>query len=98
MNTSTANSLKYNLLIATMGTAILAPVYYEPSQAILPTQNLSYKQLAINSWGSSALSSPYSPVAKIEIITTFSKRLLENSRDIDADILDVIDDIYWDLL
>lgn len=98
MNNSTGTNIGANLMLAAFGTAILAPIQYELSSWELPTATVAYQQLTSNSWEDVISIQSTSSDSKISLLKAFSENLLKNSQDIDVEILEVINQNYWDLL
>jgi len=98
MNKSTGTNIGANLMLAAFGTAMLAPVEYDLDSSIIPTETIAYQNLTSNSWeeGVTISSSQIDP--KFNSLKSFSENLLKNTSDMDPEIMEVVNENYWDFL
>ena len=97
---SGTGSNNLNFIIAAFGTtAFIAPISYEtPSGIATPNSVVEYKLMDDYRWPDN-----YQHIIKTEdesivAIKVFSETLINNTKDIDPDILDVVNKNFWDLL
>ncbi len=87
-----------NLIVVVLGTAALMSVSHETYPENIPTEIPKYRQLQENCWESISEVSEHPDFFKLNSLKKFSKNLLENSEDIDSDILEVVNENFWDLI
>lgn len=98
MKSSTGTNIGTNLIIAAFGTAVLAPIQCDYNSTDIPAATVRYQQLTSNSWEESISISNIHNEPNIQSLKAFSENLIKNSKGIEPEILDVINDNYWDLL
>lgn len=108
MTDLTTKTLGSKLLLAIpMGTAALFPIDYEASiiDLGLPDRTAVYQSLETGyAWEKDLTSFDPQSLEEIEekkhmnIIMGFSKRLIENSKNLDDEILEKLNENFWDLL
>jgi len=98
MNRSTGTNIGTNLMIAAFGTAMLAPIQYDFDPSMLPAETLTYQNLTSNSWDGDIVLANNQIDPKINSIKSFSENLLKNTSDIDPEIMEIVNENYWDLL
>jgi len=99
MNKSTGTNIGANLIIAAFGTAIIAPIQYDFNTYFVPNETPVYRNLTSNSWEEEInLSTTYNIEQKINALKTFSEKILKNTKNIDPEILEIVNQNYWDLL
>ncbi len=58
----------------------------------------------IENWKDDAFNTPVDyhfyndPIQKSKIIVSFAQKVLENSKDIDSEFIDIVNDNFWDLI
>jgi hypothetical protein len=87
-----------NLILVALGTAVLAPIEYEAYSVNTPTSIFSYHQLPTNSWENTLELTDNSENLKFNSLKAFSENLISNAKDIDPEILEVVNKNFWDLL
>ena len=104
MNGTALNNVNVgvNLVIFALGTgtAVITPLMqYESYTDQLPNSVVDYQPIPANSWEDALLSSERVGKYNLEdTIMNFSGNLLCNTQDIDENILEVVNDNFWDLL
>jgi hypothetical protein len=98
MAKSTGTNFGANLILTAFGTTFLAPIQYGNEADFIPWSTVEYQQLTSNSWDDVVTfsSNPIDP--KMNSLKAFSENLLRNSSDMDLEIMEVVNDAYWDLL
>lgn len=87
-----------NLMLHAIGTAILGWADNEIYNVNTPSAMADYHQLASNSWDSTFELSETDVFNGANSLQTFTENLLNNSMDIDPEILEVVNKNFWDLL
>ena len=95
-------SIGRQLLFATIaGSSLITIANYEVNRNTLPSLTVEYSKMNIGyPWEStfgSQISSDYNSV-QFEAILSFAQKVIGNSHDIDIDIQDAVNKIFWDLL
>jgi phosphomannomutase len=98
MSKSTGTNIGANLILAAFGTAMLVPLQFDSDPSLVPTETIAYQKLTTNSWEGDIIISEYHVDPKIDTIKSFTKNLLKNTSDIDPEIMEVVNESYWDLL
>jgi len=98
MNNGTGSNIGANLIIVAFGTAVLAPIQYERYSDNIPTYMAKYQQLPSNSWEDVPKMLDVLDQINFESLKTFSENLLKNTKDIETDILEVVNKNFWKLL
>lgn len=98
MTKSTGTNIGANLILAAFGTTMLAPIQYDLDSSFIPAKTIAHQNLTSNSWEGEIILSSNSIDPKINSLKAFSENLLKNTSDIDTEILEIVNDNYWDLL
>lgn len=98
MSKSTGTNIGTNLMITAFGTAILAPIHYDFDNSFTPSETIAYQPLSQNSWDNEINLSSNPTELKINSLKSFSENLLKNTSDIDPEIMEVVNENYWNLL
>jgi len=98
MSNSTGTNIGANLFLAAFGTAVLAPIQCELNSSEIPVETIAYQQLTNNSWDETILLVNNQVDSKFNLLKDFSENLIKNTKDIEPEILEVINKNYWDLL
>lgn len=96
-------SLTNLVLFATISSSVLT-LSYEMNNSV-PKCNVDYAYSQdVSDWRNKAFhhSTNYTFLEefsdKISVVLSFSKTIIENSRDIDSEIVDIVNDNFWDLI
>jgi hypothetical protein len=98
MSKSTGTNIGANLMLAAFGTAMLAPVQYDFDYSIIPAETVAYQELTLNSWEGDIQITSNQIDPKISSLKSFSENLLKNTSDMDPEIMEIVNENYWDLL
>jgi hypothetical protein len=103
MGTNSYNSLANFVILATISSSVLSLSY--DSDSLIPKMNHNYNhQNNIADWKDNAfnLSSDYQiqneSLVKIQTIVEFSKKVLSNTKDIDSEYVDIVNENFWELI
>ena len=99
MNGTASNHINIgaNLIIFAFGTFV-ADLKYEQYNDNLPKSIVKYHQLSTRSWESQPALSESVDVENFNAIRSFSENLLNNTKDLDSEIMDVVNKNFWDLI
>lgn len=99
----TYNSLANFVILATISSSVLNLSY--DSNSLIPKMNHAYNcQNYIADWKDNAfnLSLDYQiqdeSLVKIQTIVEFSKKVLSNTKDIDSEYVDIVNENFWELI
>jgi uncharacterized protein YdgA (DUF945 family) len=102
MEINTLNSLTSVVLLATISTSVISLTYeFEKS---IPKMNYDFKhQNDIADWKDIALrQSDYQfqdeSIEKLQIIIDFSNKVIQNTKDIDSEFVDIVNKNFWELI
>lgn len=102
MGNNGTSSLATLVLFATMNTTAICITF---DQSMLPTCNAEYiHSTEISNWREQYLKEYTSSIHnsndinKIEMIIEFSKKVIENSNDIDSEFVEIVNNKFWDLI
>jgi hypothetical protein len=98
MNTSTSTNIGAKLIIAAFGTAVISPIHYSIDSSNIPAGIIKYQSLSTNSWDDYQIFNVKKIDPKINSLHDFSQNLLKNTSDIDPEILEVLNENFWDLI
>ncbi len=87
-----------NLMLHAFGTAMLGQIDNDLYSINTPSAIAEYHQFSSNSWDSSFELSKTVDFRYVNSLQVFTENLLNNSRDIDPEILEVVNKNFWDLL
>ena len=103
MGTNSYNSLANIVLLATISSSVISLSY--DSDTLIPKMNHNYNfQNNIAEWKDYAFnqSADYKlqseSMEKLQTIIDFSKRVLQNTKDIDSEFVDIVNDNFWELI
>lgn len=93
-------------MLATLSSTVVS-LSYEDTPSLIPEvkpeyvyelnmDNLKDKDKAFNSSTNYTLQDDYSE--KIETILGFSKKIVANSKDLDSEYVDIVNENFWDLI
>ncbi len=99
---NTGTSLATLVLFATINTSTICVPFdsnmlptcipkYDP-----PNQINNWRELSLNNYPTSL--SNNIELEKIDIIVSFSKNVIENSKDIDSEFVEIVNNNFWDLI
>lgn len=103
METNSYSSLASIVLFATISTSAISLSYgLEP---LIPKMNHSYSfPNSIADWKDNAFNQPIDyqlhneDVEKLQTIINFSKKVLKNTKDIDSEFVNIVNDNFWELI
>lgn len=98
MNKGTGTNIGANLIIVAFGTAVLAPIQYDQNVDDVPTYIAQYQNLPSNSWETAPVVSTIENQTDFDSLREFSENLLKNTKDIEPEILEVVNKNFWNLL
>ncbi|MCG8310649.1 MAG: hypothetical protein MI975_24885 [Cytophagales bacterium] len=87
-----------NIVIAAFGTAMIAPIQLDNSTNLLPSSTIDYKVLNTNSWEDVISLTENPEKISFDTLSDFSQNLIQNTKDIEPEILELVNDKFWDLL
>jgi hypothetical protein len=103
MGTNSNSTLTSLILLATISTSVVCLPY--DTDSLIPRTNANYVCYAdVSDWKDSAFNQSgdynlqFNHSSKIQTIIEFSKKLVENSVDIDQEYVDIVNDNFWDLI
>ncbi len=103
MGTIPLNSLSNIVLLVTISSsAISLPYDLDP---LIPNLNHQYNyQTSIADWKDTAFNQsidykiPDERMEKIQTILNFSKKVLQNTKDIDSEFVEIVNENFWELI
>lgn len=103
MGTNTYNSLANIVLLATISSSVISLSY--DSDTLIPKINHNYSfQNNIADWKDYAFNQSLDyqlqdeSMEKLQMIIDFSKKVLQNTKDIDGEFVDIVNDNFWELI
>jgi hypothetical protein len=103
MGTTTYNSLANIVLLATISSSVISLSY--DSDTLIPKMNHNYSfQNNIADWKDFAFNQSVDyhlqdeSMEKLQTIIDFSKKVLQNTKDIDSEFVDIVNDNFWELI
>ena len=103
MGTNTYNSLANIVLLATISSSVISLSY--DSDNLIPKMNHNYSfQNNIADWKDFAFNQSVEyqlqdeSMEKLQTIIDFSKKVLQNTKDIDSEFVDIVNDNFWELI
>ena len=106
MTSYTNTSLTKLFLFTTLSTSVIS-LPYDNAESLIPEINPNYENhmsLTDSDWRDNAFnnSTDYTLQTensdKIDTIIGFSKKVIENSIDIDSEYVDIVNENFWDLI
>ena len=105
MNTILYNPLPNLVLLATVSSSSVLSLPYD-SASLIPSLTASYKcNESILDWKDRAFNTTtdyhYSSneyIVKAQVIIEFSRKVIENSVEIDEEFVDIVNDNFWELI
>ena len=91
------------LFFATMSTSVINATPDLDNDYAFNNVNYYETESAIEDWRDNAFNNYYDNTSfstndeKLEILLNFSKKLIEESEDIDSEFVKIVDDNFWDL-
>jgi hypothetical protein len=105
MSTFSNTALSNLMLFVSIGSSSVVSLNYEINQPMIPENTpILENHYNIENWNNSifATNSDYivqdNNVTKISTILDFSKRILRNSKDLDGEFVDIVNENFWDLI
>lgn len=104
MGNSSNSSLTNLVVLATLSSTVLS-LSYDDSTTLIPEVKPDYahhmnladwKDNAFNISTDYTIQDDYSE--KIQTILGFSKKILDNSKDLDSEYVDIVNENFWDLV
>lgn len=103
MGTNTYNSLANIVLLATISSSVISLSY--DSDTLIPKMNHNYRfQNNIADWKDNAFNQSIDyqlqneSIEKLQTIIDFSKKVLQSTKDIDSEFVDIVNENFWDLI
>lgn len=103
METNSYNSLASIVLLATISSSVISLSY--DSDTLIPKMNHNYSfHRNIADWKDNAFDQPLDyqlqneNVEKLQTIIDFSKKVLQNTKDIDSEFVNIVNDNFWELI
>ena len=104
MLTNSNTSLSNLVILATLSSSVVG-LSYETESYLTPQHEAKFEHHAnIADWKDNAFNSSFDysfhneDVEKINTMVSFTKNLLENSKDIESEFVDIVNDNFWDLM
>ncbi len=98
----TNTSISNLLVLASISSSVL-PLQYESDYILQNNASYVYCQ-DLADWSTSVLQNPLNYIAsnnnneKIKALLVFTKTLIENSTEIEGEIVDLVNENFWDLI
>jgi hypothetical protein len=92
------------MVLTVSGTGVILPIPYDISHELIPSQTLTFKSMNLNhDWENSLYDNAIyeyqgQELEKIEIIKSFSLKLLSQMKDMDEDLIQASNEVFWDSL
>jgi len=103
MGINTNNSLANIVLLATISSSVISLPY--DTDNLIPKMNHNYwHENNIADWKDNAFNQsfdyqiPDEDMIKLQTIIEFSERILVNTKDIDSEFVDIVNEKFWELL
>ena len=103
MGTNTYNSLANIVLLATISSSVISLSY--DSDSLIPKMNHKFSyQSNIADWKDYAFNHSVDyklqdeSMEKLQTIIDFSKKVLQNTKDIDSEFVDIVNENFWELI
>jgi hypothetical protein len=103
MGTNIYNSLANIVLLATISSSVISLSY--DSDNLIPKMNHNYSfQNNIPDWNNLAFNQSVDyklqdeSMEKLQTIMDFSKKVIQNTKDIDSEFVDIVNDNFWELI
>ena len=104
MLTNTNTSLSNLVILATLSSSVVS-LNYETVSYLTPQHEVKFEHYVdIANWKDNAFNQSYDysfhneDVENINTMISFTQNLLENSKDIDGEFVDIVNDNFWDLI
>ncbi len=102
---NTNTSLSNLLILVTLSSSSLVGLTHETESYLMPKQEITFKYSSdIAEWKDNAFNQTpdYNfhdeNMEKISVIISFTSNLLEKSKDIENEFVDIVNDNFWDLI
>lgn len=104
MLTNSNTSLSNLVILATLSSSVVS-LSHETESYLTPQHEAEFEHhVNIADWKDNAFNSSFDysfhneDVEKINTMVSFTKNLLENSKDIESEFVDIVNDNFWDLI
>lgn len=104
MTTNTNTSLSNLIISATLSSSVVG-LSHETESYLTPQQEAKFEyRTDIAEWKDNAFNQSYDynlhneNMEKINTIISFTKNILEKSKDIESEFVDIVNDNFWDLI
>lgn len=104
MLTNTNTSLSNLVILATLSSSVVS-LNHESDSYLTPQYEAKFEHhVNIADWKDNAFNSSFDysfhneDVEKINTMVSLTKNLLENSKDIESEFVDIVNDNFWDLI
>lgn len=104
MLTNSNTSLSNLVILATLSSSVVS-LNHETESYLTPHAKAKFEHYVnIADWKDKAFNESYNysfhneDVEKINIMTSFTQNLLENSKNIESEFVDIVNDNFWDLI
>lgn len=104
MLTNTNTSLSNLVILATLSSSVVS-LSHESESYLTPQYEAKFEHhVNIADWKDNAFNSSFDysfhneDVEKINTMVSLTKNLLENSKDIESEFVDIVNDNFWDLI
>lgn len=104
MLTNSNTSLSNLVILETFSSSVLS-LTHETESYLTPKHEATFKHYEdIADWRDKAFNKSFDysfhneDVEKINTIISFTKNLLDNSKDIESEFVDIVNDNFWDLI
>ena len=103
--TNIASQISTQLIVLTLtGGGIILPVPYDIPHELIPSKTYTYKSMELKHEWENKLSDSVGynyqelEIENIEIIKSFSLKLLSQMKDMDEDLVKASNEVFWDSL
>ncbi|NJO88533.1 MAG: hypothetical protein HC831_05885 [Chloroflexia bacterium] len=104
MLANTNTSLSNLVILATLSSSVVC-LSHETENYLTPQHEAKFEyHVNIADWKDKAFNQSFNysfnnvDIEKINSMLSFTKKLLENSKDIDSEFVDIVNDNFWDLI
>ncbi len=104
MLTNSNTSLSNLIIIATLSSSVVS-LSLETDSSLIPQQEVAFENnVNIADWKDNAFNPSFDysfhdeDVEKINTMISFTKNLLKNTKDIESEFVDIVNDNFWDLI
>lgn len=102
---NSSNSSLTNLVVLAALSSTVVSLSYDDSTSLIPEVKPEYEShVNLSDWkdGAFNISTDYTIqddyTEKIQSILNFSKKILDNSKDLDSEYVDIVNENFWDIV